>query len=89
MDYLLPYYNTCLHSLKCLYYHYTSSSSPPCPQFRNSLPMPVLGPALSELLEGSVAVLVWVGWGVVGGLVWLISDHDIKQPVVSKSCLVL
>ena len=51
--------------------------------------MPVLGPALSELLEGSVAVLVWVGWGVVGGLVWLISDHDIKQPVVSKSCLVL
>ena len=40
-------------------------------------------------LVGSVAVLVWVGWGVVGGLVWLVSGINIKQPVVSKSCLVL
>ena len=41
------------------------------------------------LLVGPVAVLVWIGWGVVGGLVWLRSDIDIKQSVVSKSCPVL
>ena len=27
-------------------------------------------------LVGPIAVLVWVGWGVVGGLVWLVSDPE-------------
>jgi hypothetical protein len=71
------------------YYHYTSSFHHHVLNSEAACTSMTCVQHWQYFLVGLMAVLVWVGWGVVGGLVWLVSDPDMKQPVVSKSCPVL
>ena len=89
----IPSYSTCLHSLKWFYYHYTSSTSPPCPQFRNSVHKHVLCPA-PAILSGGLCGWAGLGWlGCGGGLgvadIWHWALNSQLCPSLVQCCSVV